>query len=113
MNVALVTLINFLTDIYIKIMKRGRKRNNSKAFKDELQPSRALPIDEDDQTSEYEMPDEYGEALAYLRGVRCESNQTPHVFTSKNFVSSSVTTSTQNESVMSLSRLVFQPTQHH
>jgi hypothetical protein len=55
-----------------------------KAWKeqDELQPSRALPID-DEGTSEYEMPDEYNDALAYLRGVRQESNLTPHVFTSK------------------------------
>ena len=59
------------------------------------------------------MPDEYGEALAYLRGVRTESNLTPHVFTSKQTISSQMISSNQKESAVSLSRLVFQPTVHH
>ena len=59
------------------------------------------------------MPDEYGEALAYLRGVRTESNLTPHVFTSKQTISSEMISSNQKESAVSLSRLVFHPTVHH
>lgn len=59
------------------------------------------------------MPDEYGEALAYLRGVRTESNLTPHVFTSKQTISSQMISSNQKESAVSLSRLVFQPTVNH
>ena len=62
------------------------------------------------------MPDEYGDALAYLRGVRTESNLTPHVFTSKQTIvtsSSQIMSSNQKEPAVSLSRLVFQPTVHH
>jgi hypothetical protein len=62
------------------------------------------------------MPDEYGEALAYLRGVRTESNLTPHVFTSKQTIdtsSSHIMSSNIKESAVSLNRLVFQPTVHH
>jgi hypothetical protein len=62
------------------------------------------------------MPDEYGDALAYLRGVRTESNLTPHVFTSKQTIdtsSSHIMSSNIKESAVSLNRLVFQPTVHH
>jgi hypothetical protein len=45
----------------------------------ELRPVRALPIDDEEgegmevEEDSYEMPPEYGDALAYLRGVRSES----------------------------------------
>lgn len=70
-----------------------RRRNNSKKPKnnnsrrplfDELQPNRALPLDDQSEMDDYEMPDEYGDALAYLRGVRTESSLTPNIFMSKN-----------------------------
>lgn len=50
-------------------------------FKEEPQ-QRALPLDDDSSSlkceDEYMMPEEYGDAIAYLRGVRAESNKLPH-----------------------------------
>jgi hypothetical protein len=41
-----------------------------------LAPARALPIDEDplSQDDEYAMPEDYKDALSYLKGVRNEQN---------------------------------------
>ncbi len=44
-------------------------------------PQPALPID-DDMSEGYEMPEDYGQALAYLKGVRSESQATPSLFIS-------------------------------
>lgn len=47
-------------------------------------PPRALPIDDESSLNEdYDMPEEYGDAIAYLRGVRTESSATPNFFISK------------------------------
>ena len=50
-------------------------------MKDNTAPVRALPLDEESSEG-YEMPEEYGQALAYLKGVRSESQATPHLFIS-------------------------------
>ena len=45
----------------------------------------ALPLEDNEILSdEYEHPEGYDEALAYLKGVRTESQVTPHMIKSKN-----------------------------
>jgi hypothetical protein len=45
----------------------------------------ALPLEDNESLSdEYEHPEGYEEALAYLKGVRTESQVTPHMVKSKN-----------------------------
>jgi hypothetical protein len=44
----------------------------------------ALPLEDNESLSDdFELPDGYQDALAYLKGVRTESQLTPHLFISK------------------------------
>ncbi len=45
-----------------------------------MYPSMALPIDDNESLSDdYELPEGYQEALAYIKGVRLQSQMTPHL----------------------------------
>jgi len=44
----------------------------------------ALPLEDNEPLlDDFELPDGYQDALAYLKGVRNESQLTPHLFISK------------------------------
>lgn len=80
-------------------------------MKDNTLPVRALPLDEESSEG-YEMPEDYGQALAYLKGVRSESQATPHLFISAR--SQGVPEEAKGGrdlAGVSLSRLVFQPSE--
>jgi len=70
----------------------------------------ALPLDEESSEG-YEMPEGYGMALAYLRGVRTESQATPHLYISARQGVEEAKGGTRELAGVSLSRLVFQPSE--